>query len=133
MSDDDRLKNEGDSNLPKESTSQHLRRMPLKLLVVSELTTQKPSPEASQTPQRIPIDKNTFNKIMETFDIRLCMKVPNRLSAMPEELLVELSLQNIRSFHPGPGFSLTSSCPTRLIEAHPAVRDTYNKNQVASD
>ena len=75
--------------------------LPHKLLVLGDFTMR-----ADDTPvgerKRIGVDKDNFNEVMRSQQLRLNVKVPNRLSDDPEagDLAVSLDIGTLKDFEP---------------------------------
>ncbi|MEW5766496.1 MAG: type VI secretion system contractile sheath large subunit [bacterium] len=97
--------------------------MPLKLLVLSELTPRDiQTGISSDRLQRVRINKDNFNEVMEQFNLRVVLEIPNRLADAPQDLLIELSLENIKSFR-----------PEAIVEQVTELRDLWRIRQLLVD
>lgn len=74
--------------------------LPLRLLLVSDLTPQAPTPDWTGPSKIRRVDNQRFGDLIAQLAPRLRIDVPNRISEAPKELEIELSLPNLDAFHP---------------------------------
>jgi type VI secretion system protein ImpB len=73
--------------------------LPLKLLVVGDFTQRKDSTRIAER-EKININKNNFDQVMESLDLRVKTTVPNRLKNDGSDLSVDLRVKDMKSFDP---------------------------------
>lgn len=73
--------------------------LPLKLLVVGDFTQRKDSTRIAER-EKININKNNFDQVMESLDLRVKAMVPNRLKNDGSDLSVDLRVKDMKSFDP---------------------------------
>lgn len=73
--------------------------LPLKLLVVGDFTQRKDSTRIAER-EKININKNNFDQVMESLDLRVKATVPNRLKNDGSDLSVDLRVKDMKSFDP---------------------------------
>jgi type VI secretion system protein ImpB len=92
--------------------------IPLKMLVLSELTGDPPAEPLSER-KPINVDKNNFNGVMASQNVRVTMNVPDRISG-GGELAVSLKFESLKDFEPE---GLVAQVPElkRLLELRSAL------------
>ena len=94
--------------------------LPLKVLVLGDFTNKINECRISER-EKISIDKNNFEQVMESFDLKLSYNVEDRLSE-GGNLKVDLNVKNMDSFKPE---SVVKNIPalSRLIAARNLLKD----------
>lgn len=83
------------------ATGEAIPRMPLRIVVVSELTARDLRTGKSQeSRRRVRIDRQSFDEVMAGFGLRLFLDVPDRLSGGDKPIIVEIPIENLKSFKP---------------------------------
>jgi len=77
-----------------EENNDEALKLPLKLLVLSELAPRDIQTGKSQVSNRIRIDKDNFKSISADIGSKIALKIPNRLSSTPDEIIVNLPLKD---------------------------------------
>jgi type VI secretion system protein ImpB len=72
--------------------------LPLKMLVLAELTGEAPAEPLAER-KAINVDKNNFNGVMASQNVRLSAAVPDRISGSGE-LAVSLKFESLKDFEP---------------------------------
>lgn len=73
--------------------------LPLKLLVVGDFTQRKDSTRIAER-EKININKNNFDQVMESLNLRIKTQVPNRLKNDGSDLAIDLRVKDMKSFDP---------------------------------
>lgn len=77
--------------------------LPLKLLMLGDYTLKEPSPDDPplDEKERISVDKQNFQDVMEGMDLGVKLTVPNRLiDEEGEEMIIDLKFKDLDSFRP---------------------------------
>ena len=74
--------------------------LPLRLLLVSDLTPSDPVADWSGPSRVASVDSNNFDVLMQQLAPRMSLEVPNRISDSPALLDVDLTFNNLRDFGP---------------------------------
>jgi type VI secretion system protein ImpC len=83
------------------ATGEALPRMPLRIVVISELSARDLKTGKSQeSRRRIRIDRQSFDEVMAGFGLCLFLDVPDRLSGGDKPLIVEIPIESLKSFKP---------------------------------
>jgi type VI secretion system protein ImpB len=95
--------------------------LPLKLLVMGDFSRKEDNSRISER-EKINVDKNNFDSVMESMDLSVQMSVENRLKENSTEFPVDLRISGLRSFEP---IEIVRQIPTlnRLLAARNLIRD----------
>jgi len=96
--------------------------LPLKMMIMGDFS-QKPSDARVIDREKIDINKNNFEQVMESMDLSLKYVVDDKLSGQPEKgLPVNLKIKNMKSFNPE---NVAKNIPSisRLLAARNLVKD----------
>ena len=72
--------------------------LPMKNLVLGDFTLKKDGTRVAER-ERININKNNFNQIMESMDLGVETTVDNKLNPEGGELQVDFKIKNMKSYH----------------------------------
>lgn len=95
--------------------------LPLKLLVVGDFTQRKDSTRIAER-EKININKNNFDQVMESLNLQVKANVPNRLKNDGSDLSVNLRIKDMKSFDPA---EVVKQVPelSKLIAARNLIKD----------
>lgn len=95
--------------------------LPLKLLVVGDFTQRKDSTRIAER-EKININKNNFDQVMESLNLQVKANVPNRLKNDGSDLSVQLRMKDMKSFDPA---EVVKQVPelSKLIAARNLIKD----------
>ncbi len=96
--------------------------LPLKMLVMGDFS-KKPKDERVVEREKISIDKNNFEQVMESMDLSLKYSVDDKLSGEKEKSIpIDLKIRNMKSFSPD---NVAKNIPSisRLLAARNLVKD----------
>lgn len=85
---------------PATGDAQEEKELPLKLLVMSDFTG-RPDDRPLEDRKPINVDKDNFDSVMKSMDLKLDLQVPDRLSDKPGgELAVSLKFSSLKDMEP---------------------------------
>jgi len=95
--------------------------LPLKLLVLGDFTRKSGGGHIAER-EKISIDKENFDQVMEALDLHVSAAVPNRLDEEGGDLPVNLAIRGIKSFDPS---EIVRQVPalSRLMAARNLIKD----------
>jgi type VI secretion system protein ImpB len=95
--------------------------LPLKLLVLGDFTQRKDDTRVSER-EKINIDKNNFDQVLESLDLGVKTVVPNKVRNDGSDLAVDLKIKNMKSFEPS---EIVKQVPelSKLMAARNLIRD----------
>jgi type VI secretion system protein ImpB len=95
--------------------------LPMKLLVMGDFSQREDSSRIAER-EKINIDKNNFDSVMESMGLSVQMSVENRLKENGTEFPVDLQIRSLRSFEP---IEIVRQIPAlnRLLAARNLIRD----------
>jgi type VI secretion system protein ImpB len=95
--------------------------LPLKLLVLGDFTQRKDDTRVSER-EKINIDKNNFDQVLESLDLGVKTVVPNKVRNDGSDLAVDLRIKNMKSFEPS---EIVKQVPelSKLMAARNLIRD----------
>jgi type VI secretion system protein ImpB len=95
--------------------------LPLKLLVLGDFTQRKDDTRVSER-EKINIDKNNFDQVLESLDLGVKTVVPNKVKNDGSDLAVDLKIKNMKSFEPS---EIVKQVPelSKLMAARNLIRD----------
>lgn len=95
--------------------------LPLKMLVMGDFTFKKKNKRIADR-EKINIDKNNFEQVMNDMELNLNYSVENKLSKDGGDLKVDLDIKNMKSFSPE---NVAKSTPalSRLLAARNLLKD----------
>ena len=85
---------------PGKDPARELPQLPLRLVLVSDLTPQAVEVDWSGPSRLTQVDKNSFAGLMQEWAPRLTLDVPNRIASTPKLLDVTLQFDSLDAFHP---------------------------------
>jgi type VI secretion system protein ImpC len=86
---------------PRTEKARQAAKLPLRLLLVSDLTPQKSTPNWEEATSRVrSVDKYSFDELMAQMAPALRIEVPNRISETPAQLDLHLEFPSLESFRP---------------------------------
>ncbi len=74
--------------------------LPLRVVVVSDLTPQGADPDWSGSSRLMSVDRNNFAQLLERLAPSLTIEVPNKISGEPKTFDVDLAFSSLQAFHP---------------------------------
>jgi type VI secretion system protein ImpB len=95
--------------------------LPLKILVLGKFRTLT-DPRRLAEREKLSVHRDNFDAVMNSVDLSLSLKVPNRLDSATEQVQVDLELSSMRSFEPE---EIVRQVPAlgRLLAARNLMRD----------
>lgn len=95
--------------------------LPLKLLVVGDFTQRKDDTRIANR-EKINLNKQNFDQVMESLDLGVKTVVPNKVKNDGSDLQVSLKLKNMKSFDPS---EIVKQVPelSKLMAARNLIRD----------
>lgn len=95
--------------------------LPLKLLVLGDFTQRKEDVRVSER-EKINIDKNNFDQVLESLDLGVKTVVPNKVKNDGSDLAVDLKIKDMKSFEPS---EIVKQVPelSKLMAARNLIRD----------
>jgi len=95
--------------------------LPLKLLVVGDFTQRKDTTRIAER-EKININKNNFDQVMESLDLRVKAMVPNRLKNDGSDMSIDLRIKDMKSFDPN---EIVKQVPelSKLMAARNLIKD----------
>ena len=95
--------------------------LPFKMLVLGDFT-QKGNDDKLVTKEKININKDNFNQVMESMDLGLNLTVENKITPGGGDMKVDLKFKNIKSFDP---IEIVKQVPqlSKLLAARNLVKD----------
>ena len=99
--------------------------LPLRLLVLGEFSSKDKDLPVEQR-EKININKDNFNDVMKSSDLRLEMVVPDKLKGGDAEMKVDLKFKDLSSFHPE---EVAKQVPplVRLLATRNLLQDLRNR------
>lgn len=95
--------------------------LPLKLLVAGDFSN-KQNRDSVVKRERININKNNFDSVMQTLSPKLHFNVPNKVNQATEGLTVDLTIDSLQQFN-----------PDAIIQAVPALKNLMAMRNLLQD
>jgi len=101
--------------------SQKKIELPMKMVVLGDFT-QKEAGVRVADKERVNIDKNNFDQVMESLDLGVSTSVNNKLNSEGGDIKVDLKFKNMKSFNP---VEVAKQVPalTNLMAARNLIKD----------
>ncbi|MGL1900518.1 MAG: type VI secretion system contractile sheath small subunit [Fibrobacterales bacterium] len=95
--------------------------LPLKMLILGDFTGKKDSTRVTDR-EKININKNNFNQVMESLDLKVSTVVENKLSKDGGDIKVNLDIKSMKDFTPA---EVARQVPevSKLMAARNLIRD----------
>jgi len=98
-----------------------IQRLPLRILVLSELTPRDLQAGTSKVSEKYRIDKDNFRMVMSGIASQVTLDVPDKLTGGKDDLLIDIPLHDINSFK-----------PEIIAESVPALRELLDVRDLLS-